>query len=451
VSLDSLTALLAAAKYDAHVGDVRLPPDLFSAMSTKARAFVRIITDTFDAGYYSPYQFLKDEWTDEDRVYFATLPPDVQLEVLGFLTGLLHEYTHHVDLTATPFGANFHGKMAREYLGFQRHWPELVNADPPLLDTDTTLADWLTKHPAGPETVNKLLAEGPLGLAEVELRGPMAFEDVMRGVPPRRIEKGWPGEGKKVVSLRGRHYEKIIVNQIWATVNPAAEGIRYVGPREILEGRALALCLSYLSHLLGDSGGAQSALLRYVQHYYDEAPHYKVAVAIISGKSLEQLCEEGEASLSRTLRETIAATWYALQSPQPVAGDDLLMALPARFLMACRALQDNDLMKLSTGVSFLDSLDRALAKPLSYKPVEQLLKQSIWGLQVALDEIEECVNSTLREWFERSSKPSSLFIRRGSDLDMERYMECRRMEMSLWVLMRPAVMQSLGSTNRLPR
>jgi hypothetical protein len=75
------------------------------------------------------------------------------------------------------------------------------------------------------------------------------------------------------------------------------------------------------------------------------------------------------------------------------------MALPGRFLMACRALQDNDPAQFSSPASFLNSLDDALASPLSYKPAEQLLRQSIWGLQITFEQVAECANETLREWF----------------------------------------------------
>jgi hypothetical protein len=400
MSLGQLTSGLAAAQYKSHLCDVRLPPDLFSLLSSEARAFIRILTETYDAGDYSVYQFLLDEWTDADRTRFEALGPDTQLEVLGFVTGLLHEYTHHVDLLTTPTGANFQSKMLREYLAFQRHWPTLVNAEPPLLDADTTLADWLARHPAGPDSARDLMARGSLGVAEVELRGPAAFEDMMRGVPPRRVTTGWPGEEKHSVTLRGRQYEKLVVNQVWATIDPAAAGVRYLGLREILEGRALALSLFYIFHLLGDRlAGDQQVILRYVRHFYRNSAQYKVATATVAGKDLDELCASPGPSLLVAIQETFVAAWYALHSPPPVVGDDVLMASPSRFLMACRALQENDICGFSSVSSFFNALDRELSHRLSYKPARELLDQTIDTLESVVGYADECTNPIMRAWF----------------------------------------------------
>ena len=65
----------------------------------------------------------------------------------------------------------------------------------------------------------------------------------MRGAAPRRVESGWGGETgahSTVKLVGGLNYEKVTVNKLWPTITRGGS-LDYVGPREILEGRAFVL------------------------------------------------------------------------------------------------------------------------------------------------------------------------------------------------------------------
>ena len=144
-------------------------------------------------------------------------------------------------------------KALREYLAFRRWVPTLIRSGAALFDFP--LSDWLASAPSQP--VRKLLAASRLmqsGPARPSTGRPARPCNVQRGHArriPRRIRVGWgrPTEIPTVRLANGREYEKVNVNQLWSTIRSEST-FSYVGPHEILEGRALVMNLLFLWHLL---------------------------------------------------------------------------------------------------------------------------------------------------------------------------------------------------------
>lgn len=377
---------------------------MFEGLSKGARIFFWLILPDISSGDVQATEFLND-WDAETRRRFHEQDVDVQMEIFGFVSSITHEWTHHFDLLGTPFGANYHAKLCREYLAFQRWVPTLISSGAALFDSP--LSDWLASERAGPDEANRLRQSGPLGQALVDLRGPVMFDEVMRGAFPRRIRPGW-GEHTEIPTIRlanDREYEKVNVNQLWSTIR-GENTFEYVGPYEILEGRALVMNLLFLWHLLGYEASERNRTLEllrtYIETYYSEAPRYLTALEIIHGAPVAQLfADRDPVAVYRCLTSTELASWYALHAPPPVVPDDTLQSLTVRFVVAARETAHHDWMRVPGGaIALLQAIDDAYTD-IGTKPAHDLLKQSAQVLALTRRLNGECADPIMRDWFDK--------------------------------------------------
>lgn len=420
---EELLTSLQHASYATESTRISIPDDLFVAMSQPARIFFWAALD-LEPGLINAHQFLT-EWDEGTRQIFAEQSPGVQMEILAFMCCITHEWTHHFDLLGTPFGANMHAKFCREYLAFQRWAPTLIRDAPELFDAPLT--DWLAVHPAGPEEARRLISTGPLGQAEVELRGPGLFDEVMRDAFPRRIRTGW-GEHSDLPMVRlagDRQYEKVTVNELWTTIRGPNEST-YVSPYQIIEGRAFALNLVYMWHLLGGHGGSAGAaggslnsiqvMRTYLHTYYahpDAARRYLTALEIIGGRSVDELLAAGDPhAVDRVLSSTVIATWYALHSPPPVTEDDVRQSLTGRFIAAARVTTHNDPARVKgEALGLMRGIDD-ITHEIGSKPASILLEQAAQVIQATREENRSCADNEMRDWFNRLLRAIEVTARR---------------------------------------
>lgn len=390
---------MSSARYTGHINTVSLPPDLISHLSVRSGALVRVLAGGYEEGNYSIDNFLPDDWDPQSRSLFWSLDQEERLEVCGFLTALLHEHVHQIDLLTTPFGANLHGKLAREYVSFQEHWRTLVEKGSAKLVAPLT--DWLHEPAAGPDAASEIARSRPLGQLSVELRGTALFDDFLQGAEANRITTGWGSQTDSVRLAKNKMYPKITINKVWASVDPLRSGVRYTGPHEVLEGRALSLCTLYLWHITGRSGKSQELIRDYFGAFYANSPRYKVVLELLTGLDVDDFAQTDPTSFHNGLRDAVLATWYGLHSPMPSVPDDVLMSLPTRFIIAARALADSRGQQYTSGVEFLDLLDERMNHELAFVPAGQLFDKALKGISDAQRVARTCSRPEMRAWFVR--------------------------------------------------
>ncbi|MFC7724918.1 hypothetical protein ACFQW6_07360 [Nocardioides sp. GCM10028917] len=387
---------------------ISVPPTLLAAMSKMAQSFFWFLLEIPTSGDTKALRGdqLLAPWDPESRRYFAELEPEVQVEICACVCAISHEWIHHFDLLGTPFGANLHGKLCREYLAFQKWAPLLTQKCPDVFDGP--LMDWLASTPAGPDAAQALVGSGPLGHAQVELRGPVRFYEVVHGAFPRHVTTGW-GENTTFPTIKlggDRQYEKITVNELWSTIRGAGPD-GYLSPRDIVEGRAFVLNLLFIWHLVGgadppDGMDALGLLRRYTAAYYEDSPRYTAALEVVAGQTVDDLLASGDTDLvQRELTTTAVITWYALQSPPPIERDDVLQGITARFLYAAKVAKDNDWRSFKDGpLRLLEGVDEHFAE-VGSKPCDALLRQSVQVLELTRTENAACSAPEVRGWYEK--------------------------------------------------
>lgn len=423
VTRSTLDKELAKTSYSWTTTKISVPSTLMEAMSKMAQSFFWFLLDVPTSrgpGALRGDQLLA-HWDPESRRYFAGLQPEVQTEICACVCAISHEWIHHFDLLGTPFGANLHGKLCREYLAFQKWAPLLTEEHPDFFDRPLT--DWLADTRAGPETAQALIESGPLGHAQVELRGPVRFYEVVHGAFPRYVTTGW-GENTKfpTIKLAGdRQYEKVTVNELWATIRgTGSDG--YLGPRDIVEGRAFVLNLLFIWRLVGgadppDGIDALGLMRRYAATYYQDSPRYTAALEVVAGRTVDNLLATGDRDLvQRELTTTAAITWYALHSPPAIEQDDVLQSITARFLCAAKVAKDNDWRKFKDGpLKLLEGVDEHFVE-VGSKPCDALLRQSVLVLELTRTENAACGVPEIRGWYDQilTAIQKTLYTRIGN-------------------------------------
>ncbi len=384
------------AGYNVYTTKITYPLDSFNVLKSPARALIRTGMIEPDAsGPVSPSDLVPDEWDDTDREIFYGLSVDDQIDVCAFVTSIVHELFHHMDLLRTPFGASLHEKLCREFLAFERWTPTLLDA--PFGFFDQPLADWTQSVPAGPNEARKLQEESTLDQALVSLRGTIAFDEVRRGTMPRHVTEGWAGNTDLLTLTGGRKYEKVTVNQLWASLR-LKDGSRYLSPNEIIEGRTLALCLIYLLHLLGEDTSAIDVVRRYVDHFYSGQSTYLALLEIHSGTDVATLFNENINTLKRRLWETAVNGWYSLHSPIAAEEDDILQSMTARCVQAARVMRDTNLFSFSNVGSFLSKMEGYFSN-LGARPIGDSLRISAERLTLTISMCDDCRDPEMRNWY----------------------------------------------------
>lgn len=321
-----------------------------------------------------------------------------QIDVCAFITSIIHELFHHMDLLRTPFGASLHEKLCREFFAFER-WAQTL-LDAPVGLFDHPLADWAVSVAPGLEEARKLQEGSMLDQALVHLRGSIAFDEVRRGTMPRHIREGWGRNTDLLTLTGGRKYEKVTVNQLWATLRLKNEPC-YLSPNHIIEGRTLALCLIYLLHLLGEDRSAIDVVRRYVDHFYSGQSTYLALLEILSGTDIATLFNENVNTVKRRLWETAANGWYSLHSPVSVKEDDILQSMTARCVQAARVMRDTNILSFSTVGAFLLAIEDYYSTRLGSgsRPIGESLNISAERLNLTISMCDNIKDPEMRNWY----------------------------------------------------
>ena len=378
MSLDAVKAVLDRSQLNTY--NLSLQTDsaeLYAAMTRKAQLFLGLLADVpISGGNFTLEELLLREWGDVES-FFWSLDTDVQLEILGALTVSLHEWVHYLDLLATPFGVNLTIKHTQEFILFQELAPFLLTQPDKTLAEP--LADWLTKT-SEPGWLLSHQNEDPHSFDALRqgVWGKMAFDDYVTGSVPRRVTPGWGG----VMLETEDDYVPVTVNRVWPALRHVSDPTTYIGPFELLEGRALTMCLCYLRHSLGHSTDATGLVREYVGTFYASQPRYTRILEYLAGESLNSaLSKQESAEVDNLLLIAQALTWYALYGAPPLKDDDVFAAMPTfRFLVAVIALRKfhHDGVVFPSVAEMLDNIDQSeLAKETSLGTSNNLLIRTV--------------------------------------------------------------------------
>jgi hypothetical protein len=381
--------------YNVYSTRMALPDAQFRDLSKGAQEIVRFGgIEPLTGIVPSPIAMVPDSWDPSYKELFFALSCAERIDLCGFLTVIIHECQHHFDLLRTPFGLSFHEKLAREYLAFERWLPTLLE-HPEIFDAP--LAEWLLSRPPG-EDVSAQLAKGSLlERAMFDLRGPMAFDEVLRRVPPRRITDGWGMTIGNIV-IRGQAWQPITVNRLWLTARtPWEHG--YLGPSEVLEGRTLAMCLLYLTYLLGPSDRTREVLQAYCDAYYKGVTKYIGLLEMQAGMPLKELLATDIRTITLVLHEVMIASWYALHAPVTVNDGDVQQSVATKYLLAGRSLAARGPQSPTEPVELLDLMDQKFA-PIGAIPVREGLARAAGRAEGTRDRIKEIADPEMRAWYD---------------------------------------------------
>lgn len=383
------------AGYNVYTTKINYPSDSLHVLNPLAKALILFDIDLAKSKSLSPIDLVPDEWDDTQRALFYKISVKDQIDVCAFITSIVHELIHHMDLLRTPFGASLHEKLCREYLAFERWTPTLLDA--PVGFFDQPLADWAVSIASGPSETKKLLEGAMLDQALAYLRGPIAFDEVRRGTMPRHIRDGWGRNIDLLTLTGGRNYEKVTVNQLWATLRLKDEPC-YLSPNHIIEGRTLALCLIYLLHLLGEDSSAIDVVRRYVNQFYNGKSTYLALLEILSGTDVATLFNENIDTLKRRLWETAANGWYSLHSPVSVEEDDVLQSMTARCVQAARLMRDTNLFTFSKVSKFLLAIEDYYSRG-GARPIGDSFNISAERLNLTISMCDDIKDPQMRNWY----------------------------------------------------
>jgi hypothetical protein len=388
------------AGYNAYTTDITYPGESFASLSSSARAIILLGNTDFDfQGFVNPFDLVPNNWDETQRKIFDEMSSQEQVDVCAFVTSIVHELLHHLDFLQTPFGASFHEKLCREFLAFE-HWvPTLLECSIEFFNQP--LVDWVQSAPAGLDATRMLQEGSPLDQALVELRGPIAFDEVRRGTMPRHVKQGWGSNTNALTTLTGgRKYEKVTINQVWASIR-LENGSRYLSPNEVIEGRTFAMSLIYLFHLLGENVSTIDVVRSYIDHFYKGQSTYLSLLEIHSGTDIYTLLDgKNFKMIKRRLWETVVNGWYSLHSPIAIKPEDILQSMTARCIQIARVMRDTDLSTFSTYSAFLSTVDDYYAKDASARPIRETLKISAERLSLSIAMCKDCIDTEMRSWYD---------------------------------------------------
>jgi hypothetical protein len=283
--------------------------------------------------------FVREEPFDETEfVLYNELPDESKLGVLAFDTVLLHEVTHQIDTTITPFAGLLHMLQVEEFL---RLTPVLVAlaADPDLnVSAPLVRSARVEGHPVR----ERLRAFGQLESFE-ELLAMSSQVRALDGIASADVTPGWCGQTHSHTFL-GEEMERVTLFGEVLTLRPYG-ATRPVNLRTVLETRALSNCLRrILWRFRDDLSLAAREMLRYLDWFYPaEADEYRAivdAVAKFFGyrdlhSTIVGQARESVMAVDQPLVVASLVCWASLHSSDIT--DKLIMA--ARFLQDVRSNQ----------------------------------------------------------------------------------------------------------------
>jgi hypothetical protein len=372
--------------------------DLFGSLSSPARVFLFLTMELEEGGLISVGQIYSKRWLEDSNTMkrFRELSEDVRIEVLGFVTLMVHEITHHLDFLSTPFGLNFHIKTIREYwslqdfvpillenpemiperfVDFDSHW-DRVRTSPP----EDFQVPWYSLRERDSEEIKK---------AWHSLRGQIltfeAWGDVSTVQPhERHIERGWAGS-TGTLKLFGRELLPITVHGFLATVTIPDGPSWYLRPLTILETRAVAHSMQWVIHLLGEDGF--DALPGYFATMYRRAGLpadyfflFDLVASAWNFPNFEELLQKAALDVrEHALSMLSCACWYAMQAPPLMDQHSLLTSNPiARLLVVLMAYDDflagRNKRSFTSFVELANTLDQStLPRQWGCRPIQDIL------------------------------------------------------------------------------
>ena len=390
------------AGYNIYTTEINYPVDSFEALSSSAKVLVRLgMLDLAASGYINPIELVPDEWNEFHRELFHRMSDEEKIDVCAFVTAIIHEFLHHMDLLRTPFGASLHEKLCREFVNFERHAPTLL--EEPISFFNQPFADWCQSALTGPDEAMRLQEGSALDQALVSLRGTVAFDEFRRGTMPRHVEEGWNGNTKPLKLAGGRQYEKVTINQVWVSIR-IKDGSYYLSPNEIIEGRTLATCLLYLLHLIGEDSAAINVIKKYIDRFNRGLAKNLSLLEILAGQDVATLLKEDISTIKKRLWETVINGWYSLHAPVSAEKSDILQSMTARCTQMARVMRDTDIRSFSTINKFLSTVEDYYASQLNARPIADSLSLSADRLGQTISACQSCKDAELRSWYSKILK-----------------------------------------------
>jgi hypothetical protein len=371
---------------------------IFRSLPVKARAFLHDAIGLEPGPHIKLGQLYDRSWADDPALMraFRVLTEAERTQVLGFVTFVLHEYTHHLDFLTTPFGLNFHAKTMREYWSMQDFAPVLLE-NPELIpsrfvDFD---ANFAAIRSAGKNAV-KIPWYSKADWDSLELKSYwetlssqiLTFEawgDASTVRPlGHQITSGWGGNTEPE-SLFGRELERVTVNGFLMSIRPQGVKDWYLRLLTLLETRALANSLRWILYLMGPYG--QAEVCNYLGAIYrrPELPNdYLYLFDLVSNGfgygNIESLAAGASREIfEQVLRILVTSCWFALQAPPPMDRNSVLAANPMmRLLLVLRAVNDfttgRNRRAFESFVDLAEAIDRSdLARGMHLHSIKEIL------------------------------------------------------------------------------
>lgn len=372
--------------------------ELFGSLSSEARVFLFLALELEGEGAIAVGQLYGKRWLEVPSTMerFRALSEAARIEVLGFVTLMLHEVTHHLDFLSTPFGLNFHVKTMREYWSMQDFAPILLE-NPELIPQRFVDfgSHWDRVRAAPPEDSQvprySLREQDSAELKKAWdcLRGQIltfeAWGDAGKVQPHEsHIVSGWSGR-TETLKLFNRELVPVTVHGFLATVKTGDQRHYYLRPLTIFETRAAAHSMLWVIHLLGDDGA--DMLPKYFATFCKragQAPDYFFLFDLMASGwgfgNFEELLQKADRNLREDVLHMLSgACWYALHAPPPMDQDAVLNSNPiVRLLLVFMAYDDfvtgRNKRAFTSFVELADAIDQStLARQWGFRPIQDIL------------------------------------------------------------------------------
>ncbi|HEX4020228.1 MAG TPA: hypothetical protein VHX63_03710 [Acidobacteriaceae bacterium] len=365
---------------------------LWDHLSERSQACIRIAMHKTQPGPPTFREMWGHVWAGDSAITtdFAALSMDEKAEVLGFFTFQIHELTHHFDFLTTPYGANFQGKLFREYLAFQRFAPlflrevvphgnryreRFVDYDPSARDPrppDASDASHTSLQPDASGAPDAFHPSDAFLAAWKEVHDIVATLEALGDgsmLPHKQnMVAGWGGNNSTIQLFR-QPVHPITVRGFFNTVTTADHPDWYLRPSTIFETRAVVHCLMWILKLFGGDERAREPLSIYLDSFYGPTmvgPDYTFVLDVIAtgwGSTFSDFVRTAPMpSLRQFLMLTDASCWYALQAPPPMPDASAVRSSPiVRLMHALRFFNDAiaDRRAYPTSVAVLMAMDSA--------------------------------------------------------------------------------------------
>jgi Tetratricopeptide repeat len=363
------------ARYQAQASALNLDlSPLAEALSPSAKRFLRRLTAPDSDILDVPSLFRTAlPWPSAILSAFTDLDHQTQLEVLVYLAVPVHEYTHHLDMNATPFGCYLQAHMGYELLMFQQ-FAEAFLRDPATVPTGNIAS------------LGQIFLEGQRRLAEpfrtywLELEPYLRIARVWRDfddLPPKSIELS-----SQTSDVLYTTFHEVTVDDWWSSYTTEGHQDWYIGPTSILELRGVTATLCYVLDALQGWDRCNEMVGELVAEVYPETADYDyrfvLDLAAVAGRctSFAELLRKVPGHLvSFALQIFFRAGWAALHTMTTAVtkqAPDVGMA--ELFLAALRIVE-----RVQS-----NQADKILATMLDLNPT--LESYGLWDVDRILDE-----------------------------------------------------------------